>query len=171
MPCAARVVDISCAPSAFYRTRGDIVTGSSGKLEVDRFLELRRSETGSGYLTTEAEFSAIEQQLHRVASYNCGWDSYDAEAPDPATVEMTKRLLKHMRQSGFVPSSIVASVEGGIATYIFKGGKTAYIEYRNSGETVAAMYDRESHPIVMELDTSEGSALEALNRIREYLTT
>jgi hypothetical protein len=160
-----------CAPSAYYRKAADISTGSSRKLEDQRFLELKQSEIGSGYLIMQAGFSALEQQLLKVASYHAGWDSYDAEAPSPATVHNTQLLLKRMRQSGFVPSSVVASAEGGIAIYFFRGDKTAYIEYRNSGEALAAMYDRETLPVVMELDATEASALEALTRIREYLTT
>jgi len=171
MPYVAQVVDMPYAPSAYYRRAAEISTGSSGKLEEQRFLELKQSEIGSGYLIMQAEFSALEQQLLKVASYHAGWDSYDAEAPSSATVHNTKWLLKRMRQSGFVPSSVVASAEGGIAIYFFKAKKTAYVEYRNSGEALAAMYDRETLPLVMELDATEASALEAITRIRAYLAT
>jgi hypothetical protein len=171
MPCAMPVGNLPCAPSAYYWRATDIGTGSSGRLEDQRFLELKQSEIGSGYLTMQAEFSALEQQLLKVASYHAGWDSYDAEAPSSATVHNTKWLLKRMRQSEFVPSSVVASAEGGIAIYFFRAEKTAYVEYRNSGGALAAMYDRETLPLVMELDATEASALEAITRIREYLAT
>jgi hypothetical protein len=171
MPCAMPVGNMPCAPSAYYRRAADNSTRPSEKLEEQRFLALKQSEIGSGYLTMLAEFSALEQQLLKVASYHAGWDSYDAEAPSSATVRSTKWLLKRMRQLGFVPSSVVASAEGGIAIYFFRSEKTAYVEYRNSGEALAAMYDRETLPVVIELDATEASSLEAITRIREYLAT
>jgi lysylphosphatidylglycerol synthetase-like protein (DUF2156 family) len=67
-----------------------------------------------------------------------------------------------------MPSSVVASAEGGIATYFFKNDKSAYIEYRNSGGAVVVMYDRDSDPIVNEIDQREQAAEAALRTIGEY---
>jgi hypothetical protein len=156
--------------SAFYRGASDIIAASDAwETIASRWIaELKESEYRSEFLAIEAEQLILEHKLAKVRSYPDNWDTYGAPGPALNTAAATERLLRRAFSVKVIPDSIVASAEGGIATYFFKGDKSAYVEYRNSGEAVAVMYGRTDDPIVREIDDGEASTEEVVRTISEY---
>jgi len=70
-----------------------------------------------------------------------------------------------------MPSRVVPSAEGGMALYFNNDNKTAYVEYRNSGKVILAMFDDHSDPIIVELTESDADESKALSFIRSYITS
>ena len=159
-----------CAPSAFYRSADDILALSPfWRLSTDDWInKLKESEQRSEFLEAVMQRAALEQQLKDAASHTENWDTYGAPAPTASTQAATDRLIAKAFSQRTIPDSIVVSAEGGIATYFFNGTRTAFVEYRNSGEAVAVMYDADNDPMVIELDEGEGAADAALTAIGEY---
>jgi hypothetical protein len=140
----------SLAPSAYYRSATDDLSGPwLGDTGIDLLEDLTTSWT---------------------ALLADNWDSYGAERPSDATRENTLDLLRRLKRRGFAPSAVIASAEGGIATYFFNASKTAYVEFRNSGEIIAAMYDADSDPIVREF-VDKSSSWVVINEIGGYLNS
>ena len=158
-------------PSAFYRSASDIIAMSDAwkVITAGWIAALQESEYRSEFLAIEAEQLILEQKLAIVRSYPDDWDTYGAPGPALNTGTATERLLKRAFAVKVIPDSIVASAEGGIATYFFKGDKSAYVEYRNSGEAVAVMYGQTDDPIVREIDDGEAATEEVVQTISEYL--
>ena len=105
----------SLAPSAYYRSATDDLSGPwLGDTGIDLLEDLTTSWTA---LLTD------------------NWDSYGAERPSDATRENTLDLLRRLKRRGFAPSAVIASAEGGIATYFFHASKTAYVEFPSISST------------------------------------
>lgn len=161
----------SLAPSALYRRREDVRTSSDYfELEKTNFRKFKESEEGSSLLRFEAVFSVLEQELKKAAQYRDDWDSYGAPAPSTQSVEAAEAFLDAAREQFLEPTTVVASAEGGIATYFMSGVRTGYMEYRNTGEFILGMYGT-GEPIVQEGIADGSERLQSLFQIREYLAS
>jgi hypothetical protein len=124
----------------------------------------------SQYLRIEKDYQDLCSSLDTCASLADNWNSYDAEKPSLATIKAVARFLRKLRTELFLPNRIIPSAEGGVAIYFTRVDKTAYLEYRNSGEVILAMYDNLSDPLVVELTESDADESQAISDIRNYIT-
>lgn len=167
----ATVPPTRLTPPAIYRTSSDVRSGSSlyFNRELEEFAKFKESETSSRTLQLEALFSLLFAELEHAAAHPDDWDSYGAPAPNYETVSLTRDLLAQARKQVLEPITVVASAEGGIATYFMRGGGTCYIEHQNSGDSVLVMYSDDGPSTVVDLDELNRDNERALKMIREYL--
>lgn len=132
-----------------------------------RFLQqdFRTSE----FLRIQTQFIQLRSSLAMQSKLNDDWDSYGAERPSPHTVELTLRLLNKLRHELFLPVRLIPSAEGGIAAYFKAADRVSYLEYRNSGEVILAMYDQESEPDIRELTENDDDESRAIALIRRHI--
>jgi len=124
----------------------------------------------SNFLRLERRHEHFLQLLSHFASLGENWDSYESPPPSSEVVASATRFLKKLHDDVFLPSSIAPSAEGGIAIYFNVSDKSAYAEYRNSGQLIVAMYNEEQDPIVIELSTNNADEARAITNIRQYLS-
>jgi hypothetical protein len=111
--------------------------------------------------------------LASISSYSAlceNWDSYGAQPPSGPTLNRALDFLSRLYVEMYLPSSVEPSAEGGIAFYFAHENKRAYVEFRNIGETILAMYDRDSDPIVTDLTNTPDDDQRAIRLIRGYLS-
>ena len=121
------------------------------------------------YWRNEGQFASASAELSKAASSKQGWDSYDAEAPSPASVATANRVLALLRRSSTAPTRIVPSAEGGIGICFVEGDSYADIEILNSDEILATTYRGQSEPRIWELQTRDDSITAAIEQIRAHL--
>jgi hypothetical protein len=131
---------------------------------------LEKSLNTSNFLLIEKTYRELCSSLDTYSLLQDNWDSYGAERPSTRSIEAASRFLRKVHSDLFMPSRVIPSAEGGMAVYFSTPGKTAYIEYRNSGEVIMAMYDEKSEPIVLELDGSDADDARACSLIRRYIS-
>lgn len=131
---------------------------------------IAEAQSTSQYLQVEKCYQDLCESLDLCANLANDWNSYDAEKPSPDTVKAVARFLRRLRAEFFMPNRVIPSAEGGVAVYFTRGSKTAYLEYRNSGEVILAMYDNHSDPLVVELTESDADESRAITEIRDYIT-
>lgn len=124
----------------------------------------------SQYLRIEKDYIDLCEVLDSCSNLAANWNSYGAEKPSPATIKAVARFLRKLRTELFMPNRVIPSAESGIAVYFTRGDKTAYLEYRNSGEVILAMYDNVSDPLVVELTETDADESRAISDIRDYIT-
>jgi len=135
---------------------------------LDKFIELVFST--SRFLQTESQYQKLRSNIVFCSHLNDDWNSYGAEKPTVRTIQAVNRLLSRLHIEFFLPTRVIPSAEGGVAAYFSADDKTSYLEYRNSGEVILAMYDRQSEPVIFELSESDADESRALSLIRDYLT-
>lgn len=123
----------------------------------------------SEFLRIQTRFIQLRSSLAMQSKLSDDWNSYGAERPSPHTVELTLRLLNRLRHELFLPARLIPSAEGGIAAYFKADDRVSYLEYRNSGEVILAMYDQHSEPDVRELTENDADESRAIALIREHL--
>ena len=118
-----------------------------------------------GLQAAHAKFAAIE---------NVGpdWNGGDSEAPDRQCKQTARWILDMAVHSGQLPlTSVLPSVEGGIALGFGVGLRQGSIEVLNSGELIAAHFDDRDEPQVWEFEPNRESAEAAIERIRVYMSS
>lgn len=167
-----RAHESSIAPAIYCMTLDSLPASREYRSEVElvRIYQARKAVLNSRNLQRESLFGALFGELERAESYSDNWDGYGAPKPDPSTAAFTRRLLVCSRRAGLDPATVVASAEGGIATYFMRDESAAYIEFKNSGEAVFAMYGRpDSSPNVIEIQRTEKAFESALQAIVNHL--
>jgi hypothetical protein len=127
----------------------------------------RELEVPSGI---DLRLQVLKDKLDRARSLKSGWDSYGAPAPNGLTIDRASEGLRISRLRRNLPSTVVASAEGGIALCWDSRSKHAYIEYTNDASVVLAMYDLRETLAVDELSPSIESIAEAINRVGRFIT-
>lgn len=159
------------APSAIYKNTADIRIGSMEPFsrELAFYSKIRRSEDASGVLQLLSLAWLLEQEIQKAESYSHDWDSYGAPPPTSLAANLTRALLNFAISLRVAPTTIVASAEGGIAIYFLRTGKSAYFEFRNTGQSMLVMYDDSGYCDIFDVDTSDASILKALEKVRGYI--
>jgi hypothetical protein len=161
-------------PATIGKYREDMGNDSSPQSiakEIGFFRRLiQQNIQSSAYLTLDKQYNRLRVNAGSLKSLLRNWDSYDSSPPATETIELTLRFLAKIYQESFLPSSIVPSAEGGAALYFSREGKSAYLEYRNSGELIFAMYDQEAEPIIIELEPTDADESRAIRLLRTYLS-
>jgi len=141
---------------------------SRSRLELfDGFIQqaFRTSE----FLQIQSRYIQLRGSLTAYSTLSDNWNSYGAEHPSPHTVELTLRLLNTLRHELFLPVRVIPSAEGGVAAYFKADDRVSYLEYRNSGEVILAMYDQDSEPDIRELTENDADESRAIALIREHI--
>jgi hypothetical protein len=124
----------------------------------------------SQFLQVQRRYSQLRGSLARYSKLKNDWNSYGAEKPSTRTIELIHRLLNKLSEQLFLPAQLIPSAEGGVAAYFKSGDRVSYLEYRNSGEVILAMYDQRSEPDIRELTDNDADESRAITLIREYIT-
>ena len=131
---------------------------------------IAEARSTSRFLQIEKTYQEMRSSLDACAALQDNWDSYDAAKPARHSIEATDRFLGRLFAELFMPNRVIPSAEGGMAVYFHSDKKTAYLEYRNSGEVILAMFDDHSDPIIVELTECDADESRALSLIRTYIT-
>jgi len=96
--------------------------------------------TGVAFLTQRSEWLLQDYaRLAMLAHLTANWDSYGAEAPGPKAIRAARTVLGVLGDIECRPSSIDASVEGGVCLSFSRGQRYGDIECFNSGEIWAVV--------------------------------
>jgi len=156
-------------PPAIYRTRRPYRQRALTQPLREQLKQgVEQSQEMSRSLTLESEFAAIERELNATSNLQNGWDSYGAERPGTDPIRNASGLLRELKVKQFLPTRIVPSAEGGVALYFMDKDRICYIEYRNSGDTILAMYRPADEPEIREL-RSGADVLASIDAVRAYL--
>jgi len=144
-------------------------TSSSRKI-LTFFRELIvEARSTSRFLQMEKQYQQLNSSLETHTNLTDNWDSYGAEKPSTSSLNAAAGFLRKLRNESFMPDRIIPSAEGGVAIYFNRDTKTAYVEYRNSGDVILAMYDDRSDPLILELTNTDADEHRALHLIRHYI--
>jgi hypothetical protein len=124
----------------------------------------------SEFLQIQNRYRQLRGALTTYSKLSDDWNSYGAEKPSAQTINLTLRLLNKLHYELFLPTRVIPSAEGGVATYFKADDRVSYLEYRNSGEVILAMYDQHSEPDIRELTENDADESRAIALIREYIT-
>ncbi|HEX6805253.1 MAG TPA: hypothetical protein VF133_16355 [Terriglobales bacterium] len=148
-----------------------IFPSSEAKNAIAQFENaLARAWKTSTFLQVQERFEGLLAALYRFSLLSDNWNSYDAEKPSKNAIRSTARFLKFLYSDLLVPTRLIPSAEGGLAVYFGAEDKTAYIEFRNTGEVVLAMYDELSEPIIVELSDTDEDDIRAAGLLRGYFS-
>src|SRR6266508_827377 len=86
------------------------------------------------------------EQLEKLRDLPKDWDTYKADPPNDFALTWAHIILSILIESGFPPTKIIASVEGGVGFVFTQKDKYGDIECLNSQEIVAVIYDRKTEP-------------------------
>jgi len=145
-------------------------SGSSSKILTFFKHSIAEAGSTSKFLQIAKTYQELRSSLDACATLADNWDSYGAAKPAKHSIEAADRFLQGLFAALFMPSRVIPSAEGGMAVYFSSDNKTAYMEYRNSGEVILAMFDDHSEPIIVELAENDADEYRALSLIRSYIT-
>jgi hypothetical protein len=146
-------------------------SGSSWKILTFFKNFIAEARSTSKFLQIAKTYQELHSSLDTCATLADNWDSYGAAKPEKHSVEAVGRFLQRLFAELFMPSRVIPSAEGGVAVYFNGENKTAYLEYRNSGEVILAMFDDHSDPIIVELTKDDVDESRAVSLIRSYITS
>lgn len=95
----------------------------------------------------------------------------DAEPPSYTAILYAQTVLAELSLDRLVPSSVVASAEGGVAVCFVKGNNYSDIECLNNGSILGVTSNRRERPTVWEIDADPAAIAGACSRIRKFLNT
>ena len=124
--------------------------------------------TQSTFLSLKYGLIDAGAMLDRMSKLKADWDSYGAEPPTRNAIQGSKKILDALAAKLILPSTIVASAEGGVSTYFIAGLRTAYVETYNDGSQVLVTYDHAGKTDVLEIGR-ELPVAEVGDRILSYL--
>lgn len=107
------------------------------------------------------------KQLTQLSTLDDDWDSYGAEAPNQWAIYCAREILKNLSYEDFKPSSIDASVEGGVCISFQTISRYGDIECFNTGEVFAVISKNGEDTEVWEI--TEFQIAPAIKRIQSYL--
>ena len=109
------------------------------------------------------------KQLTQLSKLDEGWDSYGAAAPNQSAIDSTLEVLNNLASEDLQPSSIDASVEGGICISFQTKGHYGDIECFNSGEIFAVTSKNGEDTVVWEIREPLFQTVPTVNRIKYFL--
>jgi len=91
------------------------------------------------------------------------------DIPNVMAIDAAAWVLEYLGKISFMPTRIVASVEGGVAICFVSKDKYADIECFNSGEILAATSDGKNDPNIWSVPQNISGILETVKGIRDYI--
>ena len=130
--------------------------------------EFLRRLAQSTFLTIKYGLIDAGRELDRICGMETNWDSYGAEPPGADAIRASREILEELAGALILPSTIVASAEGGVSIYFMRGNRTAYVESYNHGSQALVLYDQQGNTDVLELGRDIPRS-EVSGRILAYL--
>lgn len=109
------------------------------------------------------------KQLNQLSKLEDDWDSYGAEAPNQWTINCAREVLKNLASEDLKPSSIDASVEGGVCLSFQSKSHYGDIECFNSGEVFAVTSKNGEDTEVWEIPYPLFQIVPVINHIQSFL--
>lgn len=97
------------------------------------------------------------------------WDSYAAEPPSAASIEMARYVLSRLARKDFRPTDIDPSVEGGVCLSFRRGNRYGDVECFNSGDVLAVTSLGGVETDVWEVDDVDHDLSSTLERLRAFV--
>ncbi|PWT80591.1 MAG: hypothetical protein C5B44_05170 [Acidobacteria bacterium] len=133
------------------------------------FSRSSNASTGSYYfIGTVDGFTPHFAKLDEIKTNPRLWPA-DAEQPEEVATTCAGIVLNKFREYNLVPSSVVASTEGGIAICLINGNKYADIECLNSGAILGVTSNRRDVPVAWEVEATDHAIALSIARIRDFL--
>jgi hypothetical protein len=118
---------------------------------------------------TTQRFSSLDEKLSQIGDLPDHWDGYDSPRPDENAVTLARQAIRAAEIARLLPTTVVASAEGGVAICWDKGDKHAYIEFGNDLTAVSAMYSGHGEPIVAEFEPTASEIERAFGEVRRFM--
>jgi hypothetical protein len=135
-------------------------------------LGFRRSSnaaTTKNYVVDTAdEFAPFFAKLDEIDVNDRLWPE-NADRPTNEALAGAKVVLQKFREFDLLPSSVVASAEGGVAICFINNDKYSDIECLNSGEILGVNSNRRDIPIAWEIGLSDHAIEVSVSQIRDFL--
>ncbi|MEX0716855.1 MAG: hypothetical protein WD066_09720 [Planctomycetaceae bacterium] len=97
------------------------------------------------------------------------WDGFGAPAPNQGATTLAREALAHLGERNLPPSTISATVEGGIGMVFRSGERFASLEILNDGELLVLL-ERDSHPNSSTIFSASGADLvSVLDRLGNFI--
>lgn len=109
------------------------------------------------------------KRLAELASLQKDWDSYEADAPNSASIELTRHIIGQLAANDFEPSRIDPSAEGGICLSFQRGRRYADVECFNSGELLAVTSLGGDETEVWDVGDIDQGLSGSLDKLRAFL--
>ncbi len=103
------------------------------------------------------------------SSLSSSWDSYGAEAPSGDCLQAAARFLKAIEGSQIPLAKLNPSVVGGVGFTFRSGMRSAYVEFRNTGNAHAAFIDGVCEPAVIRVVQDRAGFAAILTKVENYL--
>jgi hypothetical protein len=136
---------------------------------LSAFLRSSNASTGGYYfIGVVDEFTPHFAKLAELKANPRLWQD-DAERPDETALSCAEIVLSKFREYSIVPSSIVASTEGGVAICFVNGDKYADIECLNSGAILGVSSNRRDIPVAWEVEPTDHAIALSVAQIYNFL--
>ena len=109
------------------------------------------------------------KQLTQLSTLDDDWDSYGAEAPNQWAINCAREVLKNLSSEDLKPSSIDASVEGGVCLSFQTKSHYGDIECFNSGEVFAVISKNGEDTEVWKIQDPLFRIAPAIKRIQSFI--
>jgi hypothetical protein len=116
----------------------------------------------------EEKYKRLKRQIEESRKVQANWDSYNAPAPTPQSIDATLPFIRVCYLEQLIPDDYGAMAEGGITVSFMKNGRYAAVEFYNSGEMVALL----SRPVDSDVWEFSSNILEfqkVIRQIRHFL--
>jgi hypothetical protein len=126
-------------------------------------------DPSSNYYALLEATAALESKLAREARRQPNWNSYGAPPPNDAAINLTRTVLRLLREDGMLPRQLTASAEGGLALCFIEKNRYAELEILNTGDISASMYERFSDAtpaVIMDVEPQPDALRNIIQRIR-----
>ena len=100
-------------------------------------------------------FSQAFARISELQKLKTDWDTYGSEAPNDTAAHLTRKVLRHLLDEGFEPSSLSPSSDGGLCVSFRKSDRYGDVECFNSGEVMAIVSDAGRDTEAWELSNSQ----------------
>ncbi len=109
------------------------------------------------------------EKLAELGHLRADWDSYGAQAPNQAAINIARGVVRALADADCAPTSIDPSAEGGICFSFDYRDRYSDIECFNSGEVLAVTSLGGDETNVWEVGGEDPNLASTLRRIRNFI--
>lgn len=165
---------IATVPPANIHTKSDIAAIVYHEDAIDSHFWMQNLSvipelTTSAFWTRQRHFIELSRSANRAATFEEGWDGYDAPTPNDVALTNALEVLRSVRNSPLNPYSVLPSADGGIGiSFRGRDNKRAILEFLNDNTSSYSLYGI-GHPTETS-DFNLSTELQAiLKRLEAYL--
>ena len=154
-----------------FITLDDNAVGHTGQALREHFEEDRKIRLQGTVVGFErALLFQGKLRIRLLGRLRSNWDSYDAPAPNDASLANAVRILDLLQPYEVNLLRVLPSAEGGIGLCFVNNDRYADIECSNNGEIIGVRYIGQQPPSLIEIDGSDASIQSALTEIRNHIS-